>query len=99
MQEPIISIIIPTYNVESYLPACLTSLREQDFQDFEGICIDDGSTDNTIKILKEGTSLEIYLNDTLISTKTITDITGYLGWKTHSHSSRSVTFKDFGIME
>lgn len=54
---------------------------------------------STIKLIKEGTSLEIYLNDTLISTKTIPDITGYLGWKTHSHSSRSVTFKDFEIRE
>ncbi len=53
MQESLISIIIPTYNVERYLPACLTSLKEQDFQDFEVICIDDGSTDCTVDILKE----------------------------------------------
>ena len=64
-----------------------------------GLISNDYTMPSTIKLIKEGTSLEIYLNDTLISTKTITDITGYLGWKTHSHSSRSVTFKDFEIRE
>lgn len=52
---------------------------------------------STIKLIKEGTSLEIYLNNTLISTKTITDMTGYLGWKTHSRNNRSVTFKEFKV--
>lgn len=59
----------------------------------------DYSMGNTIKLKKQGTSLSIYLNNTLISTKTITDIQGYLAWKTHRDRSRSVTFKDFEIME
>lgn len=52
---------------------------------------------STIKLRKQGTNLEIYLNNTLISTKTITDIQGYLAWKTHRDRNRSVTFKEFKI--
>lgn len=50
---PILSVIIPIYNVASYLDECLTSLCEQSFQDVEFICINDGSTDNSYEILKE----------------------------------------------
>jgi len=41
------SILVPVYNVEEYLPACLDSLLAQTFQDFEIICINDGSTDTS----------------------------------------------------
>lgn len=52
MNNPIaISIILPCYNVASYLPKCLESLMQQDFIDFETICIDDGSTDETLDVL------------------------------------------------
>ena len=50
---PKISIIIPCYKVEQYLPKCLTSLQAQTFQDWEAICVDDGSPDNSGKILDE----------------------------------------------
>ena len=53
MKEILISVIIPTYNVEKYLPACLGSLKEQDFQSYEVICIDDGSEDNTVSLLAD----------------------------------------------
>ena len=48
-----ISIIIPCYNVELYLKECLDSIINQSFTDFEAICINDGSTDSTLSILKE----------------------------------------------
>ena len=48
-----ISVIIPVYNVEKYLRECLDSLINQSFMDFEVICIDDGSTDKSYKILEE----------------------------------------------
>ncbi|MBR6231702.1 MAG: glycosyltransferase [Alphaproteobacteria bacterium] len=50
---PKISIIIPNYNTEKYLDRCLTSLIQQTFSDIEIILIDDGSTDNSVKIMKK----------------------------------------------
>ena len=48
-----ISIIIPVYNAEMFLHECLNSLTSQTFKDFEIICINDGSTDSSPKILEE----------------------------------------------
>jgi len=45
-----ISVIIPCYNAQTYLAACLDSLLCQSMQDFEAILIDDGSTDDTARI-------------------------------------------------
>ncbi len=45
--KPTITVIIPIYNVEKYLERCLSSLQNQSFSDFEALCIDDGSTDNS----------------------------------------------------
>lgn len=50
---PKISVIIPVYNTEKYLAECLNSVLNQTFTDWEAICIDDGSTDNSLEILKE----------------------------------------------
>ena len=47
-----ISVVIPTYNAASRLNVCLDSLWKQTFPFFEIICVDDGSTDDTIEILK-----------------------------------------------
>ncbi|MBU3180711.1 glycosyltransferase family 2 protein [Clostridium psychrophilum] len=48
-----ISIIIPIYNTEKYLNRCLDSVINQTLKDIEIILIDDGSTDNSLKICKE----------------------------------------------
>lgn len=48
-----VSIIVPIYNVEKYLPKCLESIINQTLKDVEIICINDGSTDNSLSILKE----------------------------------------------
>lgn len=48
-----ISVIIPFYNVEKWLPACINSLLEQTYNDFQLILIDDGSTDDSAKICDE----------------------------------------------
>lgn len=50
---PKVSVIIPVYNVESYLAECLDSVIHQTFQDMEIICIDDASTDHSMDILQE----------------------------------------------
>lgn len=52
MQSPRISIIVPVYNVEEYLPQCLNSLVNQTFREIEIICVNDGSTDGSLKILE-----------------------------------------------
>lgn len=48
-----VSIILPVYNVEQYLRQCLDSIVQQTLNDIEIICVDDCSTDGTIKILEE----------------------------------------------
>lgn len=48
-----LSIIVPVYNAELYLKRCLESILNQTFQDFEIICINDCSTDNSPEILRE----------------------------------------------
>jgi len=48
-----VSVVIPVYNVENYLSECLDSIVDQTLTDIEIICINDGSTDNSLKILKE----------------------------------------------
>lgn len=50
---PKISIIVPVYNVETFLRQCLDSLLAQTFTDYELICINDGSTDSSLAILEE----------------------------------------------
>lgn len=48
-----IAIIIPVYNTEKYLRQCLESITKQTFKDFECFCVDDGSKDKSIEILRE----------------------------------------------
>lgn len=50
---PKVSVIIPVYNTEKYLRECLDSVVNQTLKDIEIICVDDGSTDNSLSILKE----------------------------------------------
>lgn len=50
---PSISIVLPVYNGESYLETTLTSIQSQTHTDFEVLCVNDGSTDNSLSILEE----------------------------------------------
>ena len=49
---PYISVIVPIYNSEKYLPFCLKSIIDQSLKNIEIICIDDGSRDESINIIK-----------------------------------------------
>lgn len=50
-KHPTLSIIVPVYNVEDYLNACLDSLQAQTFNDLEIVCVNDGSPDGSREIL------------------------------------------------
>ena len=52
MSQIKLSIIVPCYKVEKYLPDCLDSLLSQTLEDIELVCINDGSPDNCLKILQ-----------------------------------------------
>lgn len=53
-----VSVIIPVYNVEKYLRECLDSIINQTYRNLEIICIDDGSLDNSINILKDYSKID-----------------------------------------
>ncbi len=53
MEEIKVSIIIPVFNTSMYLRQCLDSVINQTLREIEIICVDDGSTDNSLEILKE----------------------------------------------
>ena len=48
-----LSIVAAVYNLEQYLPRCIDSLVNQTLQEIEILCVDDGSTDNSPKIIDE----------------------------------------------
>ena len=65
----LISIIIPTYNCGEYLPETIKSLQKQTYANWEAICVDDGSTDNTLQVIKslqlEDSRLSVYTRTVL----------------------------------
>lgn len=52
MPQPQITVVVPVYNTSPYLDQCLDTIVNQTFQDIEIICINDGSTDDSLKILE-----------------------------------------------
>ena len=55
---PLISVIVPVYNVEKYLSRCVDSIRNQTYQNLEIILVEDGSTDASAEIAKEYAELD-----------------------------------------
>jgi glycosyltransferase involved in cell wall biosynthesis len=65
-ESPLMSIIIPAYNVESFILNCIESIYSQDQENIEVIVIDDGSADKTIEIIKP---LETKCNNFIVLTQ------------------------------
>lgn len=57
-QGILISVVVPMYNCEKYIEKCMRSVLEQKVKNIELICVDDGSTDNTLKISKKIAELD-----------------------------------------
>lgn len=55
---PLVSVLMPTFNAEKYVGEAINSILSQSFQDFEFIIINDGSTDNTSRILEQYKALD-----------------------------------------
>lgn len=53
VNSELISIVVPVYNVEKYLKKCIESIINQTYKNIEIILVDDGSTDESGKILEE----------------------------------------------
>lgn len=53
LQHPAISVVVPMYNCEQYVESMLGAIAAQTFKDFEVICVNDGSTDNTLSLIKD----------------------------------------------
>ena len=51
--NPLVSVIIPVYNDEEYLPQCLNSVINQTYKNIEIICVNDGSTDNSKEVIEK----------------------------------------------
>lgn len=52
INNPLISIIVPIYNVEEFIEECINSLINQSYINIEIVCVDDGSTDSSVEILR-----------------------------------------------
>jgi len=67
--KPLVSIIIPCYNAEEYIEACINSVILQDYENWECIIINDGSKDNTLNIIKifeaENHKITVFLQENL----------------------------------
>ncbi|EFS00581.1 putative glycosyl transferase, group 2 family, partial [Listeria seeligeri FSL N1-067] len=50
--EPLVSVIIPVYNVEKYVKRCLESVINQTYTNLEIIVVNDGATDNSASVVK-----------------------------------------------
>lgn len=64
MEKPLISVIVPAYNVEKFIGKCIDSILRQSFKDFEVLLIDDGAKDSTPEICdacaKKDSRIKVY---------------------------------------
>ncbi|GAI32307.1 unnamed protein product, partial [marine sediment metagenome] len=63
--NPLVTVLMPVYNGEKYLEQAINSILNQTFKDFEFLIIDDGSTDNSVEIIKSfnDSRIKLFLNN------------------------------------
>ncbi|MDM8274120.1 glycosyltransferase family 2 protein [Enorma phocaeensis] len=69
MGSPAVSVIMPVYNCRDYVGHALGSLAAQSFQDFEIICVDDGSTDGSLDVLSTEKASSRFSSFTIVTSK------------------------------
>lgn len=52
-RNPLVSVVVPVYNVEKYIAQCLDSIQNQSYKNLEILCVDDCGDDDSVKIVKE----------------------------------------------
>ena len=57
-EMPLVSVIVPAYNIEDYIAECIGSIQRQTYQNLQIILVDDGSCDNTGRICDEYARLD-----------------------------------------
>lgn len=62
MGNPLVSIIVPCYNVEKYIEECVMSVISQDYENWECLLINDGSHDNTLNLLESLSTIDRRIN-------------------------------------
>lgn len=91
ISAPVISVVVPTYNAMPYLREALDSLQKQSYKNLEIICVNDGSTDNSLEVIQEYAE-----KDTRI--KVIDGPNGGYG-RAMNKGLRAATGKYFAILE
>lgn len=65
-KHPLVSIVIPVYNAERFLPETFLSIKNQTYTNWEAIFVDDCSTDDSVAVIKkyqsEDTRIKLYQN-------------------------------------
>ena len=68
VELPLVSVIVPCYNVEQYIDQCLNSILDNGYPNVEVICVDDHSTDSTVEhiqnLMKSHSNIQLYDNGT-----------------------------------
>ena len=81
-----ISVIVPVYNVENYLEACIQSIWAQDFHDFELILVEDASTDGSLELCRRlrdasGGKIHLLLDQSFYGPRFSVEIPDVKGWQ------------------
>ncbi|MBB6610333.1 glycosyltransferase family 2 protein [Pontibacter sp. Tf4] len=67
MNTPLVSVLVTSFNREKFISACIESILNSAFQDYEVLVVDDCSTDNTVQIVKDyvlkDTRIKLFIND------------------------------------